>query len=114
MRTIDLCTKLFLHDAEILWFKFDQNFLHDKSDKKWMELLTGTVPLNKLLLAGNVPVNKLLLARLFWSISSYWPVPLKSISFQKIPHPLKVLLSADAKVLKFCLLGNQFPVIAPL
>ena len=28
----------------------------------WMELLTGTVPVNKLLLARTVPVNKLLLA----------------------------------------------------
>ena len=27
-----------------------------------MELLTGTVPVNKLLLAGTVPVNKFLLA----------------------------------------------------
>ena len=44
-----------------------------------MELLTGTVPVNKLLLAGTVPVNKFLLAG----------TP-KSISFKKCPHPLKV------------------------
>ena len=29
---------------------------------KWMELLAGTVPANKLLFAGTVPANKFLLA----------------------------------------------------
>ena len=55
-----------------------------------MELLTGTVPVNKLLLAGTVP-----------KISYYWPEPLKSLSFTKFPNPLKVSLSAIPKVSDF-------------
>ena len=54
-----------------------------------MELLTGKVPVNKLLLARTVPVNKLLLAGSPKSISS------------KFPQPLKAPLSAVPKVPEF-------------
>ena len=43
----------------------------------WMELLTGTVLVNKLLLARTVMVNKILFAGTPKKVSKFFPIPSK-------------------------------------
>ena len=66
-----------------------------------MELLTGTVSVNKLLLAGTVPINKFLLDGTPKKIK----FPTKNV------HPFKLPLSAAPKVLtrsKISNVGNAY------
>ena len=52
-----------------------------------MELLTGTVPINRLLLAGTILVNKLLLAGTVPANKLLLARTPKNLSFEKYPPP---------------------------
>ena len=52
-----------------------------------MELLTGTVPVNKLILAGTVPVNNLLLAEIVPVNKFLLAGTHKKYKFQQISPP---------------------------